>query len=385
MSLESRASGQSTDYFLEHRPYRSKDELADYVESEGVLVPPRYKSLEAAVDLDEDFIARTQLPQDYDGISGIGTSPRYDTQPARQRLRGMTSREFEAIQRKSFIERSDTRHFCELLGVTPEAFFADLTYSYWQLLPGHNRSVIEDNAIPGRYHIFSTFPSRGLMDFFNYTLVDQGKIIYSVPEVDSHIFPFDNEVIEFYKRVKDLPRFAPQHCPIIEMQSVEGRQYFLQYLRANDSLPAGFVLEREPEADEIEVAFVRGATPPEGVILPTTFWFDHERVNPDEKAGYEYPGVGAFPDIMAGRRQIQIVFGFEDWDAIDSIAVRTVAHQGKSVLLKPKMSVVIPQQEIEEKIFRGRMKELQGHHYPYTVPIRYISDGRRAYLKVLDR
>ena len=65
------------DYYLEDTTRlngQPKRTISDYVESQGVLVPRRFATLEEARRSRVKVIARSEHEQDYDGVSDLGES-----------------------------------------------------------------------------------------------------------------------------------------------------------------------------------------------------------------------------------------------------------------------------------------------------------------------
>lgn len=327
------------DYYLYNPPQQPKAEIADYVESQGVRVPQRFKTFELALASGKDFILRSEHPDEYAGAAGLRKSH---------------------VVTKERLEKDKVNPARLISALDPGASF-----SYWEYVPGFNRAVVADTAIEGRYHITTSWmgTDRPLQ---SYVQLEKGV----VTRRDGADYPADDfgELVEIYEKVRRLPRFDPNHCPIMEMQTREKKHYFLQYHRTRSVTPSTFTLTREPEADEVVAEFVRGATPPEGETLHFHVWPQFEPYTPVafEEAGVDPPYASEFAEVMSRRRHLVV---------IDSTWKRVVTHLGghepRSSLFNPAISVVLP---------LGKLISSPGES---ESTIRVISDGRKAYLKRL--
>jgi len=224
------------DYYLEDpsrlqgQPKRS---IADYVESEGILVPRRFDSLKEARVSGLPIICRSEHPQEYDGVSGLLESKNIQEF-------AMVSSEQE-LKEKIVIEpkhgTSQLRQYCRFLGIDEEQFKQEVSFSFWQELGGYNRAVVADHAIAGRYHIMT----HTLEPFFaNYTVWNYEETTsYGIdlpPLLQNGLL----DLIHFYESVRSLDRFDVNHCPIMELQTVGDTNFFLQYHRTRNFKPATF-------------------------------------------------------------------------------------------------------------------------------------------------
>ncbi len=281
------------DHFLAYPPLQPKREIGEYVESKGILVPRRFDNLAAALNSDKPFLLRSEHPQDYAGSSGLGRSifirPEdcpgnrlyeplptnidqictYSTAQLIRTITEITSLPQETFERRLFdLDKNDIATHCKITGMDQPEFEGDSSFSYWEGLGGINRAIVADNTIEDRYHIFTYVhaPRWGIMylENYGYQVIDDGKIIYQggsnsfSPEAIKDFVA----LIEFYETVRNLDQFDPNHCPIIETQTVADQFYFLQYHRTRDKNPVTFTLDRDLQEGEIPALFVRGATPP---------------------------------------------------------------------------------------------------------------------------
>ena len=186
-------------------------------------------------------------------------------------------------------------------------------------------------------------------------------------------------MIKFYECIRQTDDFDPNHCPIVEFQTVEGLNYFLQYHRTRDFSPSEWVLERDPEPGEEEVQFVRGVTSPDGLVLDTTLHYGAKLSLMDvEDASFDFPYNFIFADIMSRRRRV-------NFDRFLN-ASPTKRHSFKSMAFKSEVYVAIGPSETFYSISKRDDRELMlaSKLTRRTTRIRLVSDGRRAFIKFLD-
>ena len=261
-------------------------------------------------------------------------------------------------------------------------FLADVSYSYWQLLGGYNRTIIADDAVPGRYHIFTTYVAKP-EDGHNYSIVDDGLVTVSAgfgidPEM---LVQGAAELVGFYERVRNLPFFDPKNCPFIECQLVGGAHQFLQYHVGRNFHPASFELTRDPHDDEVEVFFARGATPPEGLGLQAAFYYPYgeEVLEDKEDASFDYHYNHVFSEIMSRRRQAQFVDNkYSHQDMAQSFWSN---HLQKSLLFKPKISLAGNMKQNRPHDVESFFKKTEHDRRPARFSTYVVSDGRRAFMR----
>jgi hypothetical protein len=387
-------------------------QLADLVARAGIPVPERFASFDEAMKSGESFLIRSEHPREFAGESGILesfpiTSAGLDEargfvpseQPLNKRsfsyriekqklalqakLKGGSERDFyESLAQSHPVILSQ---YCSLQQISEQDFLRDVSYSYWKLLGSWNRSVIADNAIPERYHIFTTdveTPAHNRA--CNYTIVEDGKVKAS----DGYGMDLDliqrgaAELIGFYESVRQLPFFDPSHCPMIECQFVNGVHYFLQYHKVRDAEPASFELTRPAEEGEVEASFVRGATPPEGLLVGAAFYYPRNNwvLSESEEASFDYHYYKVFSEIMSRRRLVQ--FLDLPFDA-GLIAERSSNnHLQKTMLFKPKISVAGDFKKLISKpLLAELLNKTEDEQTPARVPFFVVSDGRRALVR----
>lgn len=375
MSLES-------DYYLVNRPRQPKAEIADYVEGEGFLVPKRFTSMREAVISRLPLIVRSEHPQDYDGASEILYSPTPDNSQ-RNLMLNISQTEYEQLITTDIADRIAI--YCSTVGLKPEEFAKDISYSYWQRISGLNRIIVADNAIRNRYHIFTSDRIMGEID--NHSIVEGGTIVFNGPKVmDLKLTESFPALIDFYEQIRHLPRFNSSHCPIIEAKTHDGKIYFLQYHRTRDFAEAEFVLDREPEDGEIGPLFVRGTTPPEGKTYDVRVG-GFESCRTDCIAGKNKSCLGGnclalFHGIQSIKKELLFIMYY-----LSNIpkGVPVAGHFMRSILFKPEISIVVDYESVISKIL-SHFAGFDRNDYttkPTSIPLRVIADGRKAYIKYL--
>lgn len=382
-----------TDYYLEHpealenQPKRS---ISDYVESNGLLVPRRFTSLEKSLKSGQQIIARSEHSQDYNGVSGMVYSPTLkegiETEAA--------IRAFAFKRSYDFLGNEDhIVQYCSLLGLNYRKFKREITFSYWQYVEGYNQTVVADSAIPERYHIMTSRRKRKANPLYNYTIVEKGIAAHGggsvlPPKLKDEL----SSLIEFYETVRHLPLFDANHCPIMEFQTGQRYTYFLQYHRTRDFQPATFSLDKEPNREWFKAFFVRGVTPPEGihcnlVIAPVdqtgerserdlTTW----NLPSSEDSFFPCTAPTMYEEIMAKRRRVQITHTPSLEMDMEDLASQ--GHLLRSIIFKPEVSLIIPLYKIfSESEYRQSWKKAEKTGQDQSVPISLISDGRTAYLR----
>lgn len=299
---------------------RPKETIGAYVARAGIPVPNRFATLDDALASGRPFILRSEHPIEYAGPSGVFAShaitperlkraaewvaerglnpsslditasdsganpedPWYDNAALAQIGHAPEAHVYrQLIHASAYGAKSFSQHmiqgYCRLMNEPLIPFLEHASFSIWELL-GFNRTIVADNAISGRYHLFTT-STKGMDFFHNYSIIDNGDISVDEPlplsaEQKSEI----PEIIEFYERIRSLSQFDPFHCPLIEFQSVGGEHYFLQYHRTRDLDLSSFALDQKPEVGDVEASFVRGSTNPCGVVVNAAFFYPRKKI-----------------------------------------------------------------------------------------------------------
>lgn len=332
------------DYYLENSSRlqgQPKRTIAKYVEQQGILVPRRFSSLGEARSAGVPVIARSEHPQEYGGVSGLLSSPSFSQIP-KDLTESMIKRE---VYKK---RKSDIDNYCKTFNTNLASLMDEMSFSFWEQLGGYNRTIIADSAIPGRYHV-TTFSNT--LPIGTYSIVEpQGNVQHFGESLPSDA---DNlvELVKLYEQVRNLDRFDPNHCPILEVQTVDGKNYFLQYHRTRDFSPASFSLDRAPKENEIEAVFTRGATPLEGVTAK-------------RGVGESYYNLQLLPAFF--------MFTHASFSINDILEAAVHSHLETSFVYKPCVFVVAAKSQIAQ--IAGEAWEDE------PVLFRVVSDGRKAYV-----
>lgn len=355
---------------------------------------------------------RSEHPQDYAGVSGLLDSYRVDDvaklvmkqnrhnrrpdffQALNEHITGDGEKEFE--EKLKTIRAGSVQRFCELTGGNKSEFQGDISYSYWEKINGHNRTVVADNAVPGRYHIFSSQIEE--RRYNNYSTLENGEIESNGSLLTADLRNGMSSVVDFYESVRGLGNFDPNHCPILEIQTdAGGRHHFLQYHRGRDLEPRTFEMpkERVAESGEVEALIVRGATPPEGrVVQSALFYPGHtegswasQLPETDEGSLCNIVYDGIFTEIMLRRRVVHFVNASvaRGHDKDHMVNQAADAHLPKSTLFKPQISVLADYERIgiDDAMMDKFDKEIRETGIAPRIPLWVFSDGKRAMVKLM--
>jgi hypothetical protein len=387
------------DYYIEN-PERlegqPKRAIADYVEQNGILVPRRFDSLAEARRSHKAVLLRSEHLQEYNGVSGLLNSFQlssmwpYISERETKKLtfspRGLRS--VEEVKQAYFNFEEDTggcppyRRYCRLLGLDEDAFVDEVSFSIWEALGGLNRTVVADSAIRGRYHVMTLCCSKD-GQLCNYSIVEDGELSQEFIEPLPEDLRSDlANLTRLYETVRNLDRFDPNHCPIMEFQTYKGRNYFLQYHRARDFSPSDFTLERDPADREIEVPFVRGATTEEGMDCKVTLYYARETdwdFSPGiEDGSYDFHSSFVFSELRVRERKVQMNHAYSLQEEISKFVDR---HKMISKLFKSQVSIIHNIQDIlvDDTLedLRQRTKSGQNSY----IDLHIISDGRRCFIR----
>ncbi|MCX6769961.1 MAG: hypothetical protein NT051_04760 [Candidatus Micrarchaeota archaeon] len=420
-----RAQLKNQDWFLSHPPSQPKREVGEYVRRNGILVPKIYDSFKEAKMLTEmrkvlmapekAILARSEHPQDYAGVSGMlesyslphsaitdeasikalvreGNFVEPDVPSSRERLIHFIqeklliwnkNRQKEPVARKRQlgITIHPAKEYCDLLGISEDRFWEGVSFSYWEKLGGRNLTISADSAISGRYHVIVRWPAY-------YAIVENGEIILRSRDdvvienskliMQNKEFPSDVSKAmlgapDFYEQVRNLPRFSPNHCPIIEAQFTDGKYYFLQYLRSRDFEPAQFVLDRQPTDKEIVALLCRGSTSPEGEVHKIKCGYGYPpSISQQGQSMLQTTRISMISELSVRNQNLSIMLAqSSETSPALSLAFMVNLHPGISKLFKPRISVLVPSELLKEK------EHLQEFYMKIT------ADGRKAYLELL--
>ena len=374
------------DYYLEDRSRlqgQPKRTIADYVEQQGILVPRRFDSLAEAQASRLPILARIEHPQDYDGASGLLVSPDL------QHKDWSHIQHEEELKEEVFKKELFPKVYCAYNNLDFSGFKSEVSFSYWEKLGGANRMVVADSAITERYHIATLHHK-----LTHYAVVEREregriKVMLSTeyPGLPPDLSNGLEGLVNLYENIRTLDHFNPQHCPIMEFQTWEGKNYFLQYHKTRDFDPSTFVLERPPQAGEIEALLVRGKTPPEGIIVKATAAYTNWVLQKpyqawtlsEEEASFDLHYNFVFWEMMSRKRKVQFVKSDSTDLTLYEIACK---HVNRSHIFKPEISASFKRNTLltgEEYLLLSKKSEETGQDQYIDVAL--VSDGRKAYLR----
>jgi len=339
-------------------------------------VPRRFDSLKEARASGLPIIARSEHQQDYDGISGLLWSPR-----GKRLFKLASETELKSLVLGDEGQSRDTSTYCNLTGTDQDKFVSDVSFSFWEFLGGCSRTITADSAIKELYHITS-FEKNSIL---NYTLYHNDTHVSFVRPLPSYLQRGLEGLVAFYEQIRNLPRFDSNHCPIIEVQTVNRLNYFLQYHRTRDFQPSEFYLDRALNKNEFEALFVRGATPPDGIVCKTTLMYgDFAKDVPytdwilpnEEEASFDFHFGYIFSELMYRERKLQVIHG----DSLNHFLFMVLdKHVERSMLFKPAVSLCVGRGQLFSEKEKSEMSEKAyetGENQYLNLHV--VSDGRRA-------
>ena len=382
------------DYYHEHPEElqgQPKLAVAEYVEQNGILVPRRFASYEQALKSGAPLIVRGEHQQDYDGASNIIPTYDFTNNYFSEKIEGIT--DYDELKEK-ILEDEDTVktwRYCRFLGLDKDKLKDEISFSFWEKISGANRAVVADSAVKGRYHVMT---HRGEKPFVtNYSVFEHGKPTKSFfSALPQELQDGLAGLVDLYEKIRNLGRFDANHCPMMEFQTDEnGNNYFLQYHRTRDFKQSTFTLDREPEQDEIEAFFARGATSPEGADYKVTMIYggivhrydrDEYKLELLEKedGSFDSHYFKVFTELMLRRRKIQILteenLGF-------LLAKIVVEHEPRSQMFKPEISLVMHDNIIRDEEYKPKYEIARETGQDQHMNLHVVSDGTRAFVRKL--
>lgn len=393
-----------------------KKAIGDYVESNGILVPKRYKNVEEAKESGDDILCRSESIFEFNGPSGL-----LDSFPLTKDMKNVDDIKkgyFGEIQKDGSADpdHSWTRaayYFCPMSNINYKEFVDTCSFSFWQKLKGYNRTVVADDAVKGRYHVITdgNMPTQDgkVMKCSAYSIIDNGIVnhIYDpYPESDKQL----DGIVDFYESVRNLKRFDKNNCPIVEIQTLDKKHYFLQTLNGRDFSPADFKIKQESGTKAL---YTRGKTSPEGQIwkITTEFPKGYGHTQPVPLSdGYikEVPNPDDFYfEMLAPRWKVAMLTApFQDTDyTLENII--DIGHIGKSQLFKPQVSLILDKQNLmgDEGAFELTLEDVKNlpdadlilkieelekqkkekfNGEPPYINVKVVSDGNMAFVERMN-
>ena len=298
--LRERAEAEADfDYFDAQYQYmdRPKFEIGRYVQDCGFDVPliKNWADWQKALE-EKSAMIRSELAQDYAGLSGLLNSRRIDDDLANLRmhnyawnyqepnaewleeldqnlLKGLHSGDLDPAA-YMFLQ-GNYGWLAGLLRVTRDSASCgqnlylesgDIKVSLWRYIEGTNVTIFADPNVKGRYH-FGVTPSNDQDNWpaIGAYLVDSGQ--YEQPQTfRKHKQPFIAEpYIEIYEAIRQLTYFDTTQAPVMELQKdAKDEVHFLQYLKTGLKYDSVEPFDLPPAKNSLHLTNVRGATPPAG-------------------------------------------------------------------------------------------------------------------------
>ncbi|HVO86802.1 MAG TPA: hypothetical protein VMT23_03755 [Candidatus Binatia bacterium] len=293
-----------------------KKEIADYVESEGFLVPRRLSDLDEVMwhtNRGYTVMVRSEHPEEYAGPSGLfETHTTYPTKerradPANSIIMDPFISETAKLKRLKDLARESFRvtHYADLTNQSLDEFVDKLSFSYWEAIRGTNLAVVADDAVAGRYHVLVSSIGGFSRYYYEGMVVNEGGETL-MTSGESKLGPEAvKKIIGQYEAIRNLPRFNADNCPLMEMQlDNQDRLWFLQYHQVRKfNAPSGPLDPSDFDAAEgwQQAEFARGQIEPS--TLKTSLWY------PDYPDLYGLPGsiVETLPESDEAAISAQIV------------------------------------------------------------------------------
>lgn len=278
-------SDPSFDCYTAYPPSQPKAGIGQYVASEGFRVPiiTEQSEWEEAFD-NGDAMLRSEMLQDYDGLSGLLSSERInpaDYEDARGiaaelgslLMRGLRSGEISGTEYmnhfRGLVSWAEARvHLMESAMAFGSPLFLDRpTASHWKYIDGTNVTAFADPHVEGRYH-FGVIPAK--LGKYGYQAVGSYQVEpheHETPKTfRKHREPFvARPFIEYYDQISSLSNFDNTQNPVLEMiEDTEGNIHFLQYLKTNQKREFIEPFDLPSSEDTLRTTNVRGITPESG-------------------------------------------------------------------------------------------------------------------------
>lgn len=412
------------DFYLANPPSQPKAEIADYVEQNWILVPRRFKTLKEALASWKNFIIRSEHPEEYNWASGLLESFEFNIDYLKwlsdkdiDEIKGIDIEKLKTdiiLKRNWWLQRRDElllkryiyfyineltdneikellivfsyriiKRYCEFLWKNIDDFIKWISFSYWELLDGYNRSIIADSSVKWRYHIFTHKEEshyRNYVVWDNWVLLINWRPTRENTRLNEELSSWLLDVIEFYEQVRNLENFNPNHCPIVEFQTFEWQNYFLQYHRTRNFENADFILDRPLEEWEIEAEFVRGVTPQEWIEVDFTVYDLQHQLDIDDHSCNIIPTNNLVYDELVSRK-IPLHLSIKWLD--NFISHWNWWHLLKSTIFKPWLKIVLPEWSFDEDWYKPYYEYSKKTWKKSIMRVRIVSDWRKAYFKIL--
>lgn len=438
-----RKSAPSADKFTFQLPLQPKKTIISMIAKEGIRVPKIHSRLQSAIDeLDtagKDFLIRSEHPQEYIGISGLLESYRVTKKTLKsarnfaaspiltQLIQTQASHSprvfgaflfthkipfinfalaayFQAVKMGAQLDEAEKilnrillqdYNFQKRLTSLENYADNDLTYflsqasfSYWEYIPGINRVMVADTAVPHRFHVFSETENNRKKSK-QYLIFESGQIIRETHSGSP--FPSLNlpELVQFYEQVRWADGMHHAHAPLIEFQTAAADQnhYLLQVHRTQDThYSSPFQITDQQKQGAFSAELVRGRTPPEGTVFEIEFnkpererYLTVSEITDSNRPDGWYGDYGVVvSEFRARASRLQIINStFEQFSNTSGY------HLSKSLLFKPEVSIMIDPKIFHHHVSVRELEDAQKSGKRSRLRFLVISNGREAYWKIL--
>jgi len=404
----------SKENLILHPPARPKADIAAFLATKGIRVPWIFDDKESAVSYwsNQPIVLRSEHPQDMNGMtgaSGLFESHVFDAdnfvnattgkppEPGKEILErylpysyfNMQPAAFEQLLRERASKTPKIANYVDDMSLDAGTFIGQLNHSYWQYIHGINCSLVADNAVANRFHIFSSWNEEGSPDY-NYTCFDNGKATLSGPApIPPGLHGSFEEILRMYSSIQ-YHLSCQESCPLVELQiDPQNTVYFLQALFLRDQMLAGPFLENEQNSPAVKAQMVRGSTPPEGVdmkVVVTDFITNNSlnTLSDLKKTDLTGKSLGVFtwegqnPYWETIFSKAKAVFLSNPYDIKELPRLLANTHFSHSLFFKPPLTVVISEEGTREMIKKAKKSPSTNLT---TVDVNVVSDGRSAFVR----
>ncbi len=157
-----------------------KRTIAEYVRSEGFMVPRIFDSVKESKKYSYKKIFRSELEQDYAGVSGLAESIVFSN----EKLSNKNIDSISDFKREYLSHIIDSCHenidyYCEYNDISKEDFGEELDFTMWEYIQGSQCMVVGDNTVPNRHFVIYR-PERSIDK--NFVVFDNKKPTYFLDE-----------------------------------------------------------------------------------------------------------------------------------------------------------------------------------------------------------
>jgi hypothetical protein len=399
---------QAYDYWqlvgLDHRNAQPKLEPAEYIESLdiGIKVPRRFATAAdtvIAIRSGKTVMARSEHPGEYDDFSDIFKTHYWDeewleksTEKTAQMLRqGASEPEIQDhLRQEQFLGTIEgpslADRYAKLNGIRPESFGSQLSYTYWEHIPGYNVVVTADDTQAGKYYVGVQSREWGFKETW---IVEDGSPEHRLAGAEDPIS--DKRLIEAYETIRNLDCFDSNNCPLIELQvDGEGDVWFLQYMKGRTFTPSTARLHQRDyraadgwrRADAVRGMLGSFLTLQAGLIYPEQYGLSEDLPLPEfEEASFDrYPEKALLHTLL--RDRICSIYTRGKQNVYNGIAD---GHTVRSQWFRPQASISISERSLAAIIDRplhGRLLAAERQDLMARVLVDVASDGKRGFIRL---